>query len=418
MDQKETVDGTGADIAGRRGGTVAAWLAMVIVLVAIGCYALYRPAGNADLVDYIATVNLWRGMSGQALSDATYRDVAAYLSPAQFADVTGAAGDSNLNRNAYLRALASDPSALAEQIPFYSVKPLYPGLMLTLGAVGVPLGLASVLISSVSFGLLGLLLFAWTRRHLGPWRAWLATTLIVLSPPFWVLAQLSSPDALCLLLVAASLFAFAELRRPGLTVAFLLVAILARPNVALLALAVVGVSALARPSSGVRMRWPLALGTGGIVVLTVVLLTRLSGNYGLGTLFYHGVVAWLAHPALGAPALPLSEVLRLYAFRTVQLATSPVPLFVFLGVLILFLRIRSFGEILDDAVSLAVAAALIAILAGWLAYPSEPERILVGSFLVIAVALVAAVGDVSGTHVRARAALPGRAGIRDGRRPL
>lgn len=60
----------------------------------------------------------------------------------------------------YLRAVASDPGALAQQIPFYSVKPLYPGLMHALGAVGVPLGLASVLISSVSFGLLGLLLFA------------------------------------------------------------------------------------------------------------------------------------------------------------------------------------------------------------------------------------------------------------------
>ena len=60
----------------------------------------------------------------------------------------------------YLRAVASDPGALAQQIPFYSVKPLYPGLMHALGAVGVPLGLASVLISSVRFGLLGLLLFA------------------------------------------------------------------------------------------------------------------------------------------------------------------------------------------------------------------------------------------------------------------
>jgi hypothetical protein len=275
--------------------------------------------------------------------------------------------------------------------------------------VGVPLGLASVLISSVSFGLLGLLLFAWTRRHLGPWRAWLATTLMVLSPPFWALAQLSSPDALCLLLVAAALFAFAELRRTGLAVAFLLVAILARPNAALLALSVIGVAALARPSSGVRLRWPLVLGAGGIVVLTVVLLTRLSGNYGLGTLFYHAVVAYLPHPALGAPALPWSEVLRLYTFRTVQLATSPVPLFALLGVLVLYLRTRSLGEVLDDPVSLAVAAAFGAIFTGWLAYPSEPERILVGSFFVVAVALVATVGDVSGNRAPART-YPGSTG--------
>jgi hypothetical protein len=67
-------------------------------------------------------------------------------------------------------------------------------------------------------------------------------------------------------------------------------------------------------------------------------------------------------------------------------------------------------------VSLAVAAAFGAIFTGWLAYPSEPERILVGSFFVVAVALVATVGDVSGNRAPARTDSPEGPAIHEGRR--
>jgi len=398
------VDGDGAvsgqdrrlDTIAWASARVAAWLAMIAVVVVLGGYSLYRPAGNADIVEYVATVHVWHGLSGQMLSDATYRDLAAFLTPAQYNDVTGAAGDPTSNRNAYLHALATDPTALAEQIPFYSVKPLYPALMAGLNALGLSLGVASVLISAIAYGLVGLLLFAWFIRHLSPWRAWLAATLLLVSPPFWVLGQLSSPDALTLLIVAIGAFTFVELRRPWAAIAVLLVAVLARPNAALLALAFIGVAAVATGSSRVRIRPFAAVAAGAAAVMLVFALQKLSGNYGLGTLYYHAVVAYLPHPSLGAPALPLGDIVKEYVFRTIELALTPVPVFVLVGVLALFLRLPAAGFVRaarSDPASLATVAALLALIPGWLTYPNEPERILVGSFLVATAVLVISIGD-------------------------
>ncbi|HEY7132012.1 MAG TPA: glycosyltransferase family 39 protein [Candidatus Limnocylindrales bacterium] len=377
---------------GRRREDVVAWVLMIAVVVAIAAYALYRPAGNADLVDYIATVHQWQGKSGQALSDATYADLKAFLPQSLYDDVTGVAGDPTINRNVYLRQLAADPQALTEQIPFYSVKPLYPGLMFVLTSLGVQVGFASVLISAVAYALLGLLLFGWFRRHLGPWRSLLAATLLVISPPFWVLSHLSTPDALCLLLVATALFVLVELRRPIPAIAILLVSILARPNAVVITVALLAAMVVARQASGIRIRWWVA-GIGAVAAVGLVLvLQRLSGNYGLGVLFYHAVIAYLPYPTQGAPAVALSEVARIYAFRIVQLATSPVPLFTLLGVLALYLRLGRVREVFDDAASLAVLAALLAMVPGWLTYPNEPERILVGSFLAAIVVLIVSTG--------------------------
>jgi hypothetical protein len=389
--------------AGERRDDVVAWFLMLAVVLAIVGYALYRPAGNADLVDYIATVHQWQGKSGQALSDATYADLKAFLPQALYDDVTGVAGDPTINRNVYLRQLAADPQALTEQIPFYSVKPLYPGLMFVLAAVGIQVGFASVLISAVAYGLLGLLLFAWFRRHLGPWRSLIAATLLLVSPPFWILSRDSTPDALCLLLVASALFVLIELRRPVPTIAILLVAILARPNAVVITGTLLLAMVVARDASGIRIRWWVAGAAGVAAIALVLALQRLSGNYGLGVLFYHAVIAYLPYPTQGAPAVALSEVARIYAFRVVQLATSPVPLFTLLGALALYLRLGRVRDVFDDAASLAVVAALLAIIPGWLTYPNEPERILVGSFLAAIVVLIIS----TGRRVPAPAAIAG-----------
>lgn len=49
-----------------------------------------------------------------------------------------------------------------------------------------------------------------------------------------------------------------------------------------------------------------------------------------------------------------------------------------------------------DAPSLAVLASLRAMVPGWLTDPNEPERILVGSFLPMAMVLIATIGEAAG----------------------
>jgi hypothetical protein len=361
---------------------------MAVLLLGLAGYSVYRPAGNADIVDYVSTAHSWQGLSGQALSDAVYGDLRGFLTSAQYDDVTGA-GDKALGRNVYLHAMATDPVSLAQQIPFYAVKPLYPGLMLALHAVGVPLPLSTVLISAAAFIALGLLLFAWLRRHHGPWLALLFAGLLCVSPPFAVLASLSTPDALGLLLVTGAAFAMVELRRFRMAVVLLVLAVLTRPNAVVFAVALLGAGVVAAPSSGIRIRPVVGVVVAAGLAAVVLGVSRLVGGYAYTLLFSHTFYGWISYPANGAPPLRLGEVLHLYAFLVAQLPSTLLPLFLLLAAVGLRLRGGRIGELRNDGPALLVVAAVLAAIAGWLAFPSEPDRMLVGSYLAITVVLAA-----------------------------
>jgi hypothetical protein len=390
IDEGDLMDGM-RDTPPRAMPGALAWLVMTVIALAIAGYAIYRPAGNADLIEYIAVVHQWEGATGADLNTDTYTDLDQLLDDQQFADVTGRQGITALGRDAYLQTIKADPEALRQQLPFYSVKPLYPALMAALGVVGVPLGFGSVLISAAAYAALVLLLFRWASRHVGEWSAVILVSLIALAAPFWILARLSTPDALALLIVMSGLYVLLEWRRPGLALAILVVAILARPNAVVAVLAIAAVAVLARPASGIRIAWPRAAiaAVGGIALYLG--LTVWSGNYGYATLFYHAVVGYLPFPADGAPPLSILEVLRIYAFRLLSLSTSPVPLFVLLGAIAMRARVSDLGGIRSDGPSLAILAMYVTMGLTWLSYPNEPERILVAPFLLITIVLVCSV---------------------------
>jgi hypothetical protein len=135
-----------------------AWLAMLAVVAWIVGYALYRPGTDTDVIFYAATVHQWEGLDPAAIHKAAYDDVQKLLPPATY--------DRMIAENAYMQTVTADPQALVQQIPFYSVKILYPAMLLVLSHIGIPLGFASVLISALSYGGLAVLLFVWLRRYL------------------------------------------------------------------------------------------------------------------------------------------------------------------------------------------------------------------------------------------------------------
>ena len=146
---------------------------------------------------------------------------------------------------------------------------MYPALMAALAVAGVPLVFGSVLISAAAYAALILLLFRWASRHVGEWSAVVLASLIALSAPFWVLARLSTPDALALLIVMSGLYVLLEWRRPGLALAILLIAIFARPNAVVALFAIAAAAAVARPAPGSGStcrasrwrRWPVRSST-------------------------------------------------------------------------------------------------------------------------------------------------------------
>jgi hypothetical protein len=356
---------------------------MVVLILLQSAYALYRPAPDNDLLFYAATVHQWEGMDSAAIHAASYADIRAFLAPEVY--------ERMISENDYMRAVTADPEALVQQIPFYSVKPLFPAVLLVLDRIGFPVGLGALLIAIVSYAALSLLVFFWFRRHLGPWWSLALAGLLTLSPPFSTLPSLESPDALGALFTVAGLFVLVELRRVDAAMAIYLLAILARPNAVIAettmaaALVVLGRSSPMSLSPARGAAWIAA----GIAL--VFGLSLLSRNYGVATLFYFAVVEYLPYPAAGPPPLALTEVLRLYAFKLVNLVVSPIPLFAFVGVLAIRVRASTLRMIRSDPIAMIILATFAAIALGWLYYPNEPERILVGGFLSCALLLVVAV---------------------------
>lgn len=364
---------------------IGATMAMVIVVLFISGYALYRPAPDTDLLFYVGTVHQWEGLSPAANHEQAYREVRDFLGPAAY--------DAMIVENDYMRTVTADPASFIQQIPFYSVKVLYPAMLLLMSHLGIPIGLASVLISVIAYGATIFLVFDWLRRYHAPWMAWAIASLIALSAPLWTLARLESPDALATLCAVVSLFLILEKGRANLGMVVLMVAILARPNGLILLVTIALALALASPASSVRLRPLAAAAWIGLAVLLALGLTAWSGYYGFGVLFYFSVIAYLPYPARGAPAVPVAEILRQYLFRTVNLSLSPVPLYTLIGLLAIRARRVTPTSIRSDAPSMMVLALLASIVGGWIAAPWEPERYLAPALFSLVVLLAISIPD-------------------------
>ena len=361
------------------GGEVLAWLVIALVTLSMAAYALYRPGANTDLIFYAATVHQWDGLDDAAIHEAALRDAREHLAPDVY--------EAMISENEYMRTVTADPEALVQQIPFYSVKVLFPALMIALRAVGIPLGDSQLYIAVVSYVLLSLLVFAWIRRHVPRWPAVALSTFIILAPPWGELARIQSPDALSVLLGIAALFALLELRRPTLAFGFFMLSVLARPNVAVMVVAVaVGLALLVR-SHPLHMRWRTAFIWSGIAVATAGVLMILMGYYGLGTLFYHALVEYLPYPADELPHLSPSEIARLFAFKLANLWQMPIPIFALIGALALRARIFREHPLWTDAPSMMVLAMFATLTFGFVTYPNEVERIQAMPFLALTLIL-------------------------------
>ena len=249
---------------------ILAWAAILVVTGAMVAYAAVHPGANTDLIFYAATVHQWDGLDDQAIHDAALADARK--------DLGNTVYQAMVTENDYMRTVAADPEALVQQIPFYSVKPLFPALMIGLRFFGVSLGTAQLLISLASYFLLGLLVFIWLRRHHPPLVAAALGSLIIISSPWAVLARIQSPDALSLLLTVLAIYLLLELRRVGPAFFVLLVTILARPNAVILLIAVALALAALRPGSSLRLswRWAVAWCAAGIVLTEALIIA--SGN--------------------------------------------------------------------------------------------------------------------------------------------
>jgi hypothetical protein len=184
---------------------------------------------NFDCVGYAGAARAWLGESGDTLHANAFADLARAAPSKARHDIA--------EGSAYRKALSQHSEKFLSQVPLYRNKPLYVALLALLTALGVNSIDAGFWISSIAFGALTSLLVHVLLRTTSARRAWLIAIALIALPPIREAGRIATPDALC------AVFGFAAVRtvilgsteRAG---AFLLLAVLARPDMALFAFAV------------------------------------------------------------------------------------------------------------------------------------------------------------------------------------
>lgn len=372
--------------AGRLEGGVG----LLIVALLSAFYAAYfaaRPTYNWDMVAYVAVALLDEGTAADRVHDVTY-DLAKQAEPAAaYADLT--------DGNDYRRLVAGDAARFAEQLPFYTVKPVYPWLMSLLHRAGIELVAASVAIAAAAYAGISLLLYIWLVRWLKPLVAVPVMALLALCPYLTPLAHLSTPDSLSVLTLLATLFCLTEAISVAAGLVLLALAILVRPENVVYA--VVLPAWLAWTG---RLR-PLRAAAAILVMIAVYLATtRWSGNYGWTTLFYFTYVDDTIDLARFVSPLGLGDYVRIYVQqidKAVFLPSEGVPLFLLVGLGVVLLKWRRPASLGDRYLQLALLGVAFIVLRT-LAFPGDAHRALVAPYLMLVVAFVQACAALAATR--------------------
>src|SRR5690606_37830950 len=189
-----------------------------------------EPYYNWDMLGYIGVAERLGGATPAEAHRRAYDLAYRVAPPEQYAWL--------VEGGAYQQAVAADPAAFEQQLPFYRVKPAYPLLMLGLDRLGLDPARGSVWISRIAYLGIGVVAFVWLASFLSPFAA-LATAWGIMSVQVALdAAQLSTPDALSTVVVLTALWLVFERQNFGRGVLLLLLSLAIRPDNLLWLLAV------------------------------------------------------------------------------------------------------------------------------------------------------------------------------------
>ncbi len=282
-----------------------AWLILCLVVFAASfTYAASRgitaPFRNWDMVAYVGSAISWQESDPDVIYNSTLADVKEVVWPELYEDI------------ATKNALSKDRDAFLQQLPWYTIKPLYVGSMVVLHHVfGMGYSQATFVISTASFVLLGALLALWrpSRLNRGVWLLLMMAMVFVGNRPMEDLARYSTPDALSTLLIIAAFFYLVYRPKFEAFAAFAAAAILVRPDSVILM-----ILACAAWFFGSTDRSRPALKKAGIAVLGFAALyvgvKWAMGGYDWSKLFYYAFVNKSPYPATMEYELTLAKYLE------------------------------------------------------------------------------------------------------------
>jgi hypothetical protein len=333
----------------------------------LSAYAVLQPEYSWDLLGYI-------GSAVDSTDARTIHDVA-------FDAIRPVAAKKDIQvDNPYRVDVAANAYHFAEQMPFYSIKPVYVALIKGEHRLGIPLPRAAVAISAVSNFLLALLVWRWLSPYLAGLPLAASCTLIMLSPNILELSRWATPDSLATLVAALGIYLILERNLYFWGCSFLVFDIWVRTDVLVLAGIVFLVLLLRGKLDFAQFASLCVLSLGSYFAINYF-----AGNYGWPALFYNSFMGGLTTP--GETLIHFSRSAYLHQFvrgAYLWLISGSFALYLLLGGLAIWLNRSS---LYTDM----VAAVLTSRVVSYVLYPNGDQRYTAVLFVLIPVALVIAV---------------------------
>ncbi|MCE8417705.1 hypothetical protein LZ190_03110 [Rhodovulum sulfidophilum] len=325
------------------------YLAVLSLFLVLNSYT--RNHHNWDVIGYTAAAYKLMGETGtDRLSARTYEDIRRATAPETFEKLT--TGD-------YRAAVYQDPEALRQQLPFYSIRPLYVALSIAGSKLTGTIAGGTALVSALCGGLL--LILGWAA--VSPRSIALAALLpfALYEAGLGSLARLSTPDGLAALVALAALLLCHRHPRPAMLLFALLP--LARTDFVIL----LPFAALLLHGRVPRLWIAAMLGVGAAAVVG---LNAFSGNYGYLRIFDFTLVSGpQPYPAEMEETLGVTDILDAYARGLQRLVSKDTGMIALLLGTAGFLAAKAMrGRLLPF--DKAVLAALGFVLLHFLAFPS------------------------------------------------
>ncbi len=320
--------------------------------VAVFTLSLAFPAHNWDMLPYIAAALGYLGESGPALLERTLADLRATVDAGRYVDMTTDPFRSVVTRN---------PDSLEQLMPFYEIRPLYLGATIAVSTLtGVTLGQATLLVSAGAGAAIMAVSLYLLRR--APWPIFLAAPPLLFFLNLFLIARLSTPDALAACLAIA--VGVAALRAPTMALVLLPLLPLARTDFVILAPLVAWAV------------WPsVPRGAAALSVVVAVAayfaVNAAFGNYGHLTIFNYQLIAGpTPYPAELAISRDPADYVRAYLEGAKTMVEDRE---LWLAAVALALALSTPG-VLDRSAARLLAAAVGFVALHFLAFPAAFDR--------------------------------------------
>ncbi len=309
------------------------FLVYLLILIAVSIHLYRTPIYDMDSIQYMGNALLMEERDMGRIHERVYDQVQRFVPQKPREDLLGHEVGASEGQNKSRQARAANASTFAEFLPLFAIRPLYNQTLWLVSKSGMGLVRSGILISVVSYFLLGILAFVWSAKYMTRWFAAAFSILLMISPPLMSLGRDTTADAPATLVAFSSLYVIFERQGlfPGMIL--LLACIYFRTDFVVLAGPVIMACWVERRielwKAGV-----LAL----VAVASVLCINHFAGDYGIAMLYYRNFVGVPIAPGEMTVHLSLKDYFSaLRGGITLMMESFFLP-FLLLGVGSVFLR--------------------------------------------------------------------------------